>query len=146
MVTPEETQQLIALAVQASAKSFVFRSRRKIGAAVLTTDNKYFEGCIIESVIFGLGTCAERSAINHAVVHGKYEYKAVAIVDETPTLPCGVCLQYLMQFYQINNLDITIIIADTKGKVLETHTLLELLPHGFLSRHAEDLRQYKNRS
>jgi cytidine deaminase len=38
----------------------------KVGAATLAEDGKVYEGCNVESWISGLGSCAERCAIDHA--------------------------------------------------------------------------------
>ena len=42
----------------------------RVGAAVLADDGKIYEGCNVESEVAGLGVCAERSAIDHSVIHG----------------------------------------------------------------------------
>ena len=42
----------------------------RVGAAVLAKDGRIYEGCNVESWVSGLGICAERCAINHAVLHG----------------------------------------------------------------------------
>lgn len=52
----------------------------KVGAAVLAEDGKVYEGCNVESWVSGLGTCAERCAINHALLHGNRKIKELAVV------------------------------------------------------------------
>ena len=42
----------------------------KVEGAVLVDGGHVYEGCNFESWVLGLGTCAERCAINHAVLHG----------------------------------------------------------------------------
>lgn len=144
MLTKEEISQLIKIAANFRKKSFVIRSKHKVGASVLTKSGDYFGGCLIESVITGLGVCAERSAIDHAVIYGKYEIKAVCIVDRNKIYPCGACLQYLMQFHQINGKDIDIVIADIHGNNKLT-SLKTLLPHGYLTKkHLTSLRKYQS--
>ena len=46
-----------------------------VGAAVLTKNGNIYQGCNTESVISGMGMCAERSAIDHAVACGEYVYE-----------------------------------------------------------------------
>lgn len=133
MITQEEIKKLIKMATEAREKTFLIRETHKIGSCVLTTEGDYFDGCIIESVIFGLGTCAERAAINHAVVHGQFAFKALAVVDETLTFPCGACLQYLLGFVQASGSEPVIIVADTKGNYV-TKKIIDLLPQGYLTK------------
>jgi cytidine deaminase len=110
----------------------------KVGAAVLGEDDKIYEGCNVESWISGLGTCAERCAIDHAVIHGNRKIKEIAVVMEgknkNEPIPCGACLQYINDFAK--NPKIKIVTAKTeKGKILfetvKVKNLKELLPHPF---------------
>ena len=133
MLTKDEIQDLIKIATEFRQKSFLVRSKHKIGASVLTTGGEYYGGCLIESVITGLGVCAERSAIDHAVIHGNYQIKAICVVDTKQIYPCGACLQYLMQFFQITNKDIDILISDIYGSHKIT-SLKSLLPHGYITK------------
>lgn len=145
MITELQIQLLVQKAKQAMNNSFVPKSGHAFGACVLSMDGEYFEGCTIESVISGLGTCAERAAIDHAVIHGKYTFAALAIVCETFTYPCGACLQYLTQFYQINEQEILIIVADVKLKK-KIYSLFELLPHAyFTTSQISKIKEYKQR-
>lgn len=145
MITKEETDKLIETAKMTRENAFVHRSGHKIGAAVLTTDGEVFGGCNTESAISSLGVCAEMSAIDHAVVHGKYEFKALAVADNELTYPCGACLQYLCLFYQINNQEIEVIIASMDGRI-EKRKLTELLPHRYLTENnLDEIRKYKNK-
>src|SRR3989339_85955 len=143
MLTEIEIRKMLAVAAETRENAFVPRSGHKIGACVLTTDGNYFGGCNTESVISGLGVCAEISAMDHAVVHGKYEFRALAVVDEGLTYPCGACLQYLYLFYQINNQEIEIVVADT-SKNYKIQKLSELLPHHYLTESTEGLEKYSN--
>ena len=100
-ISEEEIQKLIKEAIKTRKFAFTHRSRHNIGASVLTLDGKIYGGCNIESVISGLGTCAERAAIDHAITHGHYDIKAVCTVDKGLTPTCGACLQYIMLFSQL---------------------------------------------
>ena len=144
MLTKDEIQKLIKIAAEFRQKSFLVRSKHKVGASVITTDVEYYGGCLIESVVTGLGVCAERSAIDHSVIHGKYQIKALCVVDTKQIYPCGACLQYLMQFYQINNQDIDIVVSDIYGTYKIT-SLKNLLPHGYLTKkHLFSLKKYQS--
>lgn len=145
MVGEEEIKKLRETASTARNNAFVPRSGHKIGASILSTDGKYFGGCNIESNISGLGSCAERVAISNAVSNGKYEFKALLTLDDELTVPCGACLQYLVEFYVITNQDIIIVSSDMEGHI-ETHSLLELLPIPYLPHHdIEKIKSYKNK-
>jgi cytidine deaminase len=112
----------------------------------LSTDGDYFGGCNTENSISGLGTCAERSALDHAVIHGKYQFKALALVYKKIIYPCGACLQYLTQFSQVNSHDIDIILSDLKGNY-KTHSLSELLPHGFkTTKNIKKIKSFSNKN
>lgn len=140
-----EIDNLLKVAKESRNNAFVPKSGHKIGAAILSTDGDYFGGCNVESNISGLGVCAERSAIDHAVIHGKYRFEAVLVMDEEKTFPCGACLQYLVWFSQTNNRDIKIIVADTNRKY-KIFSLSELLPHKYLSKtKISKIKKYKNK-
>ena len=107
----------------------------KVGAAVLGEDGQVYEGCNVESWVSGLGTCAERCAINHAVLSGNRKIKELAVVMNANSggepRPCGACLQYISDFS--SNPQIKVVMAKAeKGKILsETvsiRKLEELLP------------------
>jgi cytidine deaminase len=106
-----------------------------VGAAVLAEDGRVYEGCNVETWISGLGICAERNSINHAIIHGNKRVKEIAVATdarnhEAPR-PCGACLQYLYDFAEDSK--VKIIMAETKdGKILpetvQIKTVEELLP------------------
>ena len=107
----------------------------KVGAAVVAEDGQVYEGCNVESWISGLGICAERNAINHAVLHGNRKIKEIAIVmdasSQRTTRPCGACLQYIYDFAGSPKTKVLMARAEN-GKVLsetvEIRTVEELLP------------------
>lgn len=143
MLSSEEISTLITKAKNAREAAFVPRSDHKIGACVLTTNGEYFEGCNIEGIISGIGLCAERAAIDHMVIHGKYEVKAVCTVDEGYTYPCGVCLQYMLEFYQVHDQEIEILVSDLNGEY-KLSTVKELIPHGYITSNPQSLSKLKS--
>lgn len=131
MLSPQEIDQLRRTASEARANAFVHRTGFALGAAVLTSDGQYFGGCNIESVISGLGVCAEISAMDHAVIHGHYQFKALAVFGPHLIFPCGACLQYLSLFSQVSGQDVFVVaISDTESKI---ELLSTLLPHRYLT-------------
>ena len=107
----------------------------KVGAAVLAEDGRVYEGCNVESWVSGLGTCAERCAIDHALLHGNRRINELAVVmsagSSSEPRPCGSCLQYISDFSE--NPQINIVLAKAEeGKILtktfSIRRLEELLP------------------
>lgn len=114
----KEMNLLIQAAKQAQKNAYAPYSRFKVGAALLTTDNKITLGCNIENASYGLTVCAERVAIFKAVSEGYKKFKAIAVVTSDCSYPCGACLQVMAEFCP----EITIIISNGKGKT----TILKL--------------------
>ena len=71
--------ELMNKAKEASSNSYSPFSRFAVGAAVLTSSGKIYQGCNVENSSFGLTNCAERTAIFKAVSEGEREVIAVAI-------------------------------------------------------------------
>ena len=98
----------------------------RVGAAVLGDDDEFYEGCNVESEVAGLGVCAERNAIDHAVVHGNKKIKAVAVVADHPSIenlaPCGACRQYIREFADG---DIWVVMVMAKGGSIQRQTKTE---------------------
>ena len=103
-----------------------------VGAAVLTASGKVYPGCNTESIIAGLGVCAERSAVDHAVIHGETDFRAVLVTSRRtrPIWPCGACRQYLYEFVQGHGRDLQVIVVGADGQ-LDQAPLSRLLPNGF---------------
>jgi len=101
----------------------------QVGAAVRTRRGRVFAGCNVENASLGAGICAERGAIMQAVAAGMRpgELRAVAVYTRAtqPTPPCGVCLQFLVEFGR----DVEILLAGPKGIV--RRRLSDLLPEHF---------------
>jgi cytidine deaminase len=130
-------KNLLDAALKAMNNSYVLWGSR-VGAAVLAEDGQIYEGCNVESWVSGLGTCAERCAINHAVLHGNRRIEEIAMVMDVdsqgePSV-CGACLQYICDFAKNSRIKIVtakagkgrILFETVKAKVLE-----DLLPFPF---------------
>lgn len=104
----------------------------KVGAAVLTASGEIFAGCNTESLIPILSVCAERNAINHAIIHGENNFRAISVVSDlhTPLLPCGACLQYLQEFSRLFNRDI-LVIAQGRSQDRVITSVSQLFKGGF---------------
>jgi cytidine deaminase len=127
-----DVEELIAAALKAKENASVPLSRFRVGAAVLTRSGTIYEGCNTECLIPVLGVCAERNAVNHALIHGEKSFLAVAVVSDLyqPLLPCGTCLQYIQEFARQDDRDILIIAEGRSGDRTIT-SVDELFKGGF---------------
>lgn len=115
--------ELMDKAIAAKKNSYSPYSNFKVGAALLTEDNKIYTGCNIESVSHTPTCCAERVAFFKAISEGHKKFKAIAISGDTKyCYPCGVCRQVMSEFCDNN---FKIYVADKE------YTLGELLPYAF---------------
>lgn len=121
-ITKKQISELVESALKAKNNAYHPCTKYGVGAAVLTEDNEIYAGANVQSVISGLGTCAERAAIDHAVAHGKYKFRAIAVAFDSGkfVLPCGACLQYINEFSQVSGKDIAIILVNKNGKYKKT--------------------------
>jgi cytidine deaminase len=133
----ESEKKLLEAALKAMNNSYVLWGFR-VGAAVFAEDGQIYAGCNVESWISGLGICAERNAINHAILHGNRKIKAVAIImdanSNSESRPCGACLQYIYDFAEDSKIKIVMAKAEENRILFETvkvKTVEDLLPFPF---------------
>jgi cytidine deaminase len=100
----------------------------RVGASVLSGNDRVFVGCNVENASYGLTNCAERVAIQNAVSAGEKCIMAVAVFspDIKGIMPCGACRQVMAEFSAPPKPGLIIIVEGKKG--LETLPLAELLP------------------
>lgn len=135
-------KRLLEAALKTMDKAYVLWGFR-VGAAVLAADSQIYEGCNIESWISGLGICAERCAINHAILRGNRKIREIAIVTEKNDYkeprPCGMCLQYINDF-AVNSKTKIVMANVANGRILfesiKVKMLNELLPLPFKNEQA----------
>ena len=115
-------------ALAAMGRAYAPYSKFQVGAALLGTDGSIVEGCNVENAAFPSGICAERAALAAAVSRGVRSFRVVAIATaaETPTPPCGMCRQALVEFSP--ELDV---ISFTRSGKEARWRLSELLPQAF---------------
>lgn len=121
-------EQLKKAALQARTLLYSPYSKFRVGAAVLTADDKIIVGANVENASYPASICAERVAFPRALMDGHSEFKAIAIAGDgaDPILPCGVCRQFMYEFAP----DLAVFMVGGDGDVV-TMTLGELLPRGF---------------
>jgi len=133
----EREKRLLQAASKAMDNAYVLWGV-KVGAAVLAENGQIYEGCNVESWVSGLGICAERNAINHAVLHGNRKIEEIAIVmdigSRNEPRPCGACLQYIYDFAESPKVKVVMANAEN-GRILfdsvKVKALEELLPFPF---------------
>lgn len=104
-------------------------SKFKVGAALLTSNNKIVVGCNVENAAYPQTQCAEASAIGNMISQGEKNIVEVVVIGSGSLLcsPCGGCRQRLREFASLSTL---IHMCNTNGHQ-KTLTLEELLPESF---------------
>lgn len=131
MLEEKQARELIGLAEEASKMAYADYSGIRVGAALATSSGGVFSGCNVENASYGLTVCAERNAIQSAVMGGmqKGNLAAIAVVSPniSPIAPCGACRQVIFEFAAP---DCVVLSVDRLGGVKQT-PIKELLPGAF---------------
>ena len=112
-------EELVLRAEAAATHAYAPYSNYLVGASVLITDGRVFDGVNVENAAYPLGVCAEKTAIGNAASAGVRpgEIEAIGITAS----PCGGCRQWLSEF----RLDRATYVHEGE---LVTRTVTELLP------------------
>ncbi len=123
-------RELFDAAKQARKRAHAHLSGFKVGAAARFGET-IVHGCNVESDVYGLTNCAERTAVfaAHATGAAAKSLSAIAVIADTsePVSPCGACRQVL---FEQGGPKLRVILANTRGDIAIT-TMAELLPGGF---------------
>jgi cytidine deaminase len=126
-LSDETRQELVEIANRVRRWAYVPYSNYKVGAALLTSSGKIYDGVNIENAAYPVTICAERVAVFKAVSEGETSFEAIAVVTTNAGTPCGSCRQVLSEF----GLDTVVIIADVEGHIRYEMTVGDLLPGAF---------------
>lgn len=129
MMTDEEKEKLIQIALQVRSHAYAPYSQYQVGAALLASSGKIYDGVNVENAAFPVTICAERVAVFKAISEGEREFTAIAVATANGGMPCGSCRQVLAEF----GLETLVIIADGEGNILHESTVGDLLPGAFRS-------------
>jgi cytidine deaminase len=119
---------LLAAAREAAQHARVPNSGFRVGAALADGQGRMVAGCNVESVISGMGTCAERNALHQAVAQGLGAPVAIVVfvADSPPVTPCGMCREAIRELAP----QARVLCGDAEGH-LRRFTIAELLPAAF---------------
>lgn len=121
---------LIDSARAAAENAYAPYSGFRVGAVVVAEDGSEYLGANVENAAYPASSCAEATAINHAVSTGVRKVLTVAVAcidaeDIEGAYPCGRCRQIMSEF------GVETVLVATGSGPHRTHTLSELLPHRF---------------
>lgn len=102
----------------------------RVGAAVRSDDGSIAVGCNVENASFPAGLCAERAAVASAVARGvrRFTHLVIATEADTPTPPCGMCCQVLVEFCSSGDLEV---LSVTREGARARWRLSDLVPSPF---------------
>ena len=130
-LTNETRQALIDLGNEARRRAYAPYSKYNVGAALRGKSGRIYTGVNIENAAYPVTICAERVAVFKAVSEGEREFDSISVVTDNGGSPCGSCRQVLAEF----GLDITVLIADGEGHLIQETTVRDLLPGAFTPEH-----------
>lgn len=127
MLTDEQREHLVQTAIEARKWVYAPYSNYPVGAALLTSSGRTYDGVNVENAAYPTSMCAERVAVFKAVSEGELQFEAIAVVTRNGASPCGSCRQVLSEF----GLETIVLVADEKGDISLETTVDELLPGAF---------------
>lgn len=123
----ELQETLIARALAVRQWAYAPYSHYHVGAALLASSGKIYDGVNVENAAYPSGICAERTALVKAVSEGERQFEVVVVATANGGSLCGSCRQMLAEF----GIELSVIIVNEAGEVLSETKLGELLPHAF---------------
>lgn len=129
---------LIDRATEIAKSAYAPYSNFNVGAALILENNDIVVGNNQENSSFPCGICAERVALFAAATnYPNLAVKKIAITAmskrfnlEYPVGPCGLCRQVLIEYENKQDLDIEVILFNTK-KIIKINKAKDLLPFFF---------------
>jgi cytidine deaminase len=136
---PSADRELLEHAKKAVDSAYAPYSHYKVGAAVRMGNGKIVPGSNQENMAFPSGLCAERVALFAAAsAYPGITIEAIAITArslqfpvETPVSPCGSCRQAIIEYENLSQQKIQIILMGETGKVVTFESMESLLPLSF---------------
>lgn len=131
---PTTWKKLYQTALKVRKNAYAPYSNYFVGAALEVRHKgklHVFQGCNMENASYGASVCAERGALQRAIIdfggdHLTIVRLAVVTSSAPPALPCGLCRQVLAEF----GMDFPVLAANTDGD-FEEFSFEYLLPTRF---------------
>ena len=121
-------------AKKASENTYSPYSHFPVGAALITKQNKIYQGCNVENASFGLTNCADRTCMFTAYADGvkKEDIEAIAIYtpQDHAVFPCGACRQVMVELLLP---ECKVIIGYKDNEDIVISNVGELMPFSFTS-------------
>ncbi len=126
--SPKPPQDLLEAAKRAHANAYAPYSGFHVGAALRAASGTVYAGANIENASYGLGRCAEQSAVQALVSAGERTFSEIVVYTTAPepASPCGACRQVMFEFAE----DAAVFLVNDQG-VVKRWTVGGLLPGGF---------------
>jgi cytidine deaminase len=140
--SPEELDEtrrnLVEKSVEIAKQAHVPYSKFHVGAAVLLENGEILVGNNQENASYPVGTCAERTLLNYVHANFPTEKKlilAVSVLDtDQDVSPCGMCRQAILEYENLQNGSIEIILHNNSGTVIQIPSAHSILPLNFNSK------------
>jgi cytidine deaminase len=133
VLTDEMRDRLVQAALEARQWAYAPYSNYRVGAALLTSSGKVYDGVNVENAAYPTTMCAERVAVYKAVSEGERAFTAIAVATSNGGSPCGSCRQVLAEF----GLETIVLMVDERGKLLQETSVAALLPGAFRPEHLQ---------
>ena len=127
MLTDEMKKRLVESALGARRWAYAPYSEYAVGAALMTSSGKVYDGVNIENAAYPTSMCAERVAVFKAVSEGEKKFPAIAVATSNGGTPCGACRQVLSEFGS----ETIVLIVNGEGNIIQETTIADLLPGAF---------------
>lgn len=127
--------ELLAAAKRAFANAYAPYSQFRVGVALRSSSGQVYLGANVENASYGLGRCAEQSAVQAMATAGEREFSDVVVYSEAvpPASPCGACRQVLFEFAP----EARVVCVNQHGDAV-SGLVRDFLPHGFRLEQRDD--------
>ena len=125
---PTPPADLLEAAKTAHHNAYAPYSKFHVGAALRAESGTIYAGANIENASYGLGRCAEQSAVQAMASAGERHFSEIVVYTTAaePSSPCGACRQVLFEFAA----DAAVYLVNDQDEV-RAWTVSGLLPGGF---------------
>ena len=136
---PDDEQELLKQAQNATQQAYAPYSRFYVGAALLSADGNIYLGNNQENAAYPSGLCAERTALfGMRVNHPDKPIKKIAVTARradtdgfVAALPCGACRQVMAEYENQQETPIAVLMQAENGQVYRCDSVSVLLPLQF---------------